>query len=84
MDKRPPLLDVKRQRLFRVDILASLTCLDAGEDSLEFTRCYNDRIDIFAIQNLAVILIDGPLSFGFGFEPFCFRKIAIRQGYQFG
>lgn len=62
MTSRSPFLHVEGQRLFRVDVFACLAGVNARQHPLELARGHDDRIKIVPLQQLAVVLIDGPLA----------------------
>ena len=62
VDQHAAFADVERQRLFGVDVLAGLAGVDAGQHPLELARADDHRVDVFAFQKLAVVLIDGPVA----------------------
>ncbi|MGA2259111.1 MAG: hypothetical protein ABSG53_30945 [Thermoguttaceae bacterium] len=72
-------MNIKSQRFFRVDILAGLAGLNRGQHPLEFPRAHDDRVDIFALQELVVVLVDGPTGFLAGLESFGSRQVAVAQ-----
>ena len=74
----------KRQRLFGVDILAGLAGVNAGQHALKFAGGHDHRVDILAIEQLAIVLIDGPVAFLLGLEGFGPRQVAIGRAPRSG
>jgi len=70
-------LDVKREWLFGVDVFAGQAGVDTRSDTLEFPRGDDDCIDIFAVEDLAIIGIDWPIGFYLLTESKCAGLIAI-------
>ena len=78
--ERPPFTDRERQRLLAIDIFARLTREHAGQHMVRVGRTDDHRVDIFAVDQFAVVLHDVK----FGREPFGgrlrLRLIAIAHG----
>ena len=52
------LLHRERERLLGIDILAGLTSVDAGQHPLEVARGHDHGVDVFAVEQSAVVLHD--------------------------
>ncbi len=89
VDHHPSLSDRVAQRLFAIDVLAGLTCMDAGQIVPVFGRGIDDDIDVFAIQHLAIVLVDlglvlltpllgpGQIQVGTATMRACLRRFAL-------
>jgi hypothetical protein len=82
VDQGSPLADVQGQRLLGIDVLARLAGVNAGDHALKLARRHDHRVDILAVENLAVILIDGPVSFVLRLEAFRTCDIAVAEGHD--
>ena len=82
VDQGPALLDVERQRFLGIDVLAGLASVDAGQHALKLARRHDHRVDVLAVEQLAIVLIDGPIAPFLGFEALGPRQVAIAQGDQ--
>ena len=79
VDQRPALAHVERERLFGVDVLARLAGVNAGQHALKLAGGHDHGVDILAVEQLAIVLIDGPIALRLGLEGLGPRQIAIAQ-----
>ena len=80
----PGLRALERERLFSVDILARLTGMNAGQYTLKVAGRDDYGIDVLAVEQFVIVLIDGPVGVLFSFEGLGPRKIAIAQRDNLG
>ena len=65
VDDRSSLGDIDRERLFRVHVLAGLTGQNRDSSAGMIGSGDDDRVELFLLEHLAVILVNGPLRMSF-------------------
>lgn len=76
--------DGQRERLFRVNVQAGLAGMNAWQNPAVVRRGDDDRVELFGIEHLAVVLVRAPVGFLFGQRLLHAADVTVRDGHDSG
>jgi len=80
IDQHAAFVNPQREWFLGVDVLAGKAGVDTGQHALKRLGGHDDGIDVLALQELAMVLVDGPVSALVLSESLGQRQIAIAKG----